>query len=91
MAEIGGLGADLVGKLQIQIHAAFVGNGRKVQHTVGGAPQSHIHRQRIQKSIFGHDVPGADVLPYQVHHRHPGVLGQLYTGGIDGGNRPVAA
>ena len=90
MAEVGGFLADGVGNVHVQVNAALMGNGGQVKHRVGGAAQGHIHGQGVLKGLFGHDVPGTDVLPKQFHNLHTGVLGQDDAGGVDGGNRAVA-
>ena len=68
-----------------------MGDGGQVQHGVGGAAQSHVHRLRVAEGGLGHNVPGTDVFFDQLHDLHAGVLGQPQPGGIDGGDGAVSA
>ena len=54
-----------------------------MQHGIGGAAQRHIHGQGIHQCPFRHDLPGADILFDQLHHRHTGMLGKLDPGRVD--------
>ena len=84
MAEVRGLGTHLIGDLHIQIHICLMGDGRQMQHAVGGAAKGHIYGQGVQERFFCHDVPGTDVLPPQLHDLHTCVLCKLDTLGVDG-------
>ena len=90
MAQVGGLGADLVDHVQVQLHPGLVGDGGQVEHGVGGAAQGHVHRLRVVEGGGGHDIPGTDVLLDQLHDLHARVLGQAQAGGVDGGDGSVA-
>ena len=81
VAQVGGLGGDLVGHIQGQLDAALVGDGGQVEHGVGGAAQGHVHRLGVVEGGGGHDVPGPDVLLHQFHDLHARVLGQPQPGG----------
>ena len=83
-------GADLVGHIEGQCNAAFVGNGGQMEHGVGGAAQSHVDGFGVVESGLGHNIPGTDVLFHQFHDLHAGVFGQTQAGGVDGGNGAVA-
>ena len=62
MAQVGGLGGDLVGHVQIQLDAALMGDGGQMEHGVGGAAQRHVHGLGVVEGGGGHDVTGLDVL-----------------------------
>ena len=47
VAKIGCLLADFVGNRQVQINAAFMGDGGQVQHGVSRAAQSHVDGQGV--------------------------------------------
>ena len=91
MAEVGCYCADLVGNIEIQIHAAFVSDGRQMQHTVGGASKCHIHGQRVHQCFFCHNIAGTDILAKKLHHRHTRVLGKLDACRVNSGDRAVSA
>ena len=58
MAEVGGLGTDLVEDLQIQRHARLMGDGQQVQHRVGGAAQGHVAGQGVADGALVDDLAG---------------------------------
>ena len=91
MAQIGGLFADLVDHIQIEFHAALVGDGGKVKHTVGGTAQRHIRGDGVLDRRRRHDIAGSDVLFHKLHDLHTRVLSQLDSRRIDCGNGAVAA
>ena len=90
VAQVGGLGGDRVGHVQIQLDAALVGDGGQVEHGVGGAAQGHVHRLGVVEGGGGHDVPGLDVPLDQLHDLHARVLGQPQAGRPHGGDGAVA-
>ena len=90
MTQVGGSGIELVHMCKINVNAAFMGNGRQVQHGIGGAAQRHVHDLGIVEGVLGHDITGTDVLAEQLHHLHACLLGKAQTGGVDGGNGAVA-
>ena len=90
MAQVGGLGADGIGDIQIQLDAALIGDGRQMQHAVGGAAQGHVGGEGIAEGSLGHNVAGTDVLLHQLHHLHTGVFRQLDAGRVNGGDGTVA-
>ena len=47
VAQVRSALADAVGEINLKVHADLVGNGRKMQHAVGGASQSHVNSQGI--------------------------------------------
>ena len=65
-------------------------NRRKMQHTVRRTPKRHIHRKRIAKCRFCHNIPRPDIFAVHLHHCHPRVLRQLNPLRIHCRNRPVA-
>ena len=91
VAEIRRFFADFVCHVKIKFHAALIGDGRQVQHAVGGAAQSHVGGQGIFNSALRHNVTGTDVFPDQLHHLHSGVLRKLDSCGIYRRNGTVAA
>ena len=82
VADVRGACADLVDHIQVDLDAAFVGNCRQVEHTVGGAAQRHVCGQCIFESVCGHDVTGTDVLPVHIHNCHASLLCQLDALGV---------
>ena len=90
MAQVRGHGADFVGHVQVEVHAALVGDGGQVEHGVSGAAQSHVGSQGVADGGGGHDVPGTDVFAHQLHDLHTGVLGKLDSRGVHGGDGAVA-
>ena len=56
MAQVGGLGADLVEQLQVDGHTGLVGDGQQVQHRVGGAAQRHITGQCVADGALVDDL-----------------------------------
>ena len=85
-----GLTADLVDHVEIHRHAGLMGNGRQVQHRVGGAAQRHVDGQGVAKGLGGHDLIGCEAGLGQGDALHPGLFGKTDAGGHDGGNRAVA-
>ena len=90
VTQVGGLFRDLVGHVEGQLNAALMGDGRQMEHGVGGAAQGHVDGLGVVESGGGHDVPGPDVLFHQLHDLHASVLGQAETGGVNGGDGAVA-
>ncbi len=74
VTQVGCLCTYLIGNVKVYLYAALVGNGREMEHTVGGAAQRHIHRKGVHYGIVGHDVQGTDVLPPQLHYLHTCLL-----------------
>ena len=52
MAEVRGPCADFIGDVHIQVHTGLMGDGRQMQHTVGGASKGHIYGQGIHECFF---------------------------------------
>ena len=90
MAEVGSAGVEVVDVVQVDLNAALVGDGREMEHGVGGAAQGHIHDLCIVEGGLGHNVTGPNVLFQQLHHLHTCLLGQPDAGGVGGGNGAVA-
>ena len=90
MAEVRGLGADLIEKLQVNRYTGLVGDGQQVQNGIGGAAQRHIAGQRIADGALVDDLAGGDALLYHIHDGHTGVLCQQQALGVDGGDGAVA-
>ena len=86
MAEVRGLGAYLIEKLQIDRHTGLVGDGQQVQNGIGGAAQRHIAGQRIADGALVDDLAGGDTLLHHIHDGHTGVFCQLQPLGVDGGD-----
>ena len=82
MAQVRGHCADFVSHVQIEVHAALIGDGGQVEHGVGGAAQGHVSSQGVADGGGGHDVPGPDVAAHQFHNLHTGVLGKLNSRGV---------
>ena len=89
VTEVRDAAADGVDFIEIQGNLGFVGDGQKMQHAVGGAPQGHIHRQRVLDGFFVDDVPRLDVPFQQFHHLHARAFGELCAGRVDGRYRSV--
>ena len=85
------MGADLVGDIKVEVYAAFVSDSRKVEHTVCGAAESHIHCKSIAECSLCHDVTGSDVLFEQFHDLHAGVFCKLDPLRIYCGDSTVAS
>ena len=90
MAQVGGLGADLIEQLQVDGHTGLVSDGQQVQHGVGGAAQRHVAGQCVADGALVDDLAGGDALLHHVHDGHTGVLGQLQALGVHSGNGAVA-
>ena len=90
VAQVGGLLRDLIGHVEGELDAALMGDGRQVEHGVGGAAQGHVDGLGVVEGGLGHDVPGADIPLHQLHDLHAGVLGQPQAGGPHGGDGAVA-
>ena len=67
-----------------------MGDGRKMQHTVGGAAQSHIYSQGVQERFLCHNVTGTDILFPQLHDLHACVLRKLDSLGVDSRNGSIS-
>jgi ABC-type transport system substrate-binding protein len=76
--------------VEIQFNPRFVGNGRQVQHRIGGAAQRHISGQGVLKGFIGHDIPGLQILLDQLHTGHAGFFGQAQPSGFHRRDGPVA-
>ena len=90
MAQVGGLGADLIEQLQVDGHTGLISDGQQVQHGVGGAAQRHIAGQSVADGALVDDLACGDALLDHIHDGHTGVLCQLQTLGVDGRNGAVA-
>ncbi|MPM31963.1 hypothetical protein SDC9_78520 [bioreactor metagenome] len=90
MAEIRNLGADIIGHEDIQVHTRLMGDGWKVKHRVGAAPEGHIYRQGIGKRLFCHNIKRTNIVLQQFHDLIPRLLGQPVTGAVYSGDRPIA-
>ncbi len=91
MAQIWRALADLVCLPDLEIKACFMGDGREVQHGVGGAAKGHIDGQSVQERVLCHDVTRTDISPHKLHDLHAGFLGQTDPLGINSRNGAVAA
>ena len=80
-AEMGHPLAHLIEQGEGQIHPRLPGNGGHMEHRIGGAAQGHVDGHGVFKGRTGGDIPGADVLGQQVHHRHARLLGKADAGG----------
>ena len=90
MAQVGGLGADLVEQLQVDGHTGLVGDSQQVQHRVSGAAQRHITGQRVADGALVDDLACGDALAHHLHHSHTGVLCQLQALGVHSRDGAVA-
>ena len=90
VAEVGRLGGNLVKELQINGAACLLGNRQQVQYRVGGAAQRHVTGQGVADGALVDDLTGGHAAVDHVHDGHTGVLCQLQTLGVNGGNRAVA-
>ena len=93
MAEVRRSGADRIGDVHVELHPGLMGNGRQVQHAVGGAAKGHVHGQGVHKCLLGHDIPGPDIPAVHLHNLHARVLRQLNAlrvHGRDGSISPKA-
>ena len=79
---MGGLDADLVEQVQGQVDPGLIGDGRHVEHGVGGAAQGHVHRHGVLEGRERGDLPGQDLLGDQLHDLHAGFLGQANAGRV---------
>ncbi len=50
VAQVGGLLRDLIGHVEGELDAALMGDGRQVEHGVGGAAQGHITVSALWKA-----------------------------------------
>ena len=91
VAQVGGLHAHGVGDVEVDVDAALMGDGRQVQHGVGGAAQGHVHREGVLKSLLRHDVTRTNVALEHLHDGHARMLGQLQATRVHGGDGAVAA
>ncbi len=90
MTDIRRLLRKFIGYRNLKVDAALMRNGRQMQHGIGRAAERHIDGQGIHEGFLRHDVAGTDVLPDTFHDLHAGMLCQLQTGRIYGGNGTVA-
>ena len=67
-----------------------MGDSRKMEHTVGGAAQSHVHSHSIHKGFFCHNIPWADISAVHLHDLHASVLCQLDAFGVNGRDGSVS-
>ena len=91
VAEVRGLFADSIRKVNLKIHADLMGDRRKVQHAVGRAAQSHIYRQGVEDGILCHNVSWTDILLPQFHDLHACLLRETDPCRVDCRNGSVAA
>ena len=90
MAQVRRFRADGVCRVQADRDACLMGDGRQVQHGVGGTAERHVHGFRIMEGGFSHDVAWADVLFHKLHNLHARMLCKAQASGICGGNGAVA-
>ena len=91
MTQVRSLLTDRVCKADIKIKANLMGNGRKMQHRVGGAAQCHIHSQCIHDGFLCDDVAGTDILIVHIHNCHTGMLCKLDALRIHSRDRTVSS
>ena len=77
-----GAAGNFVEQVQGQVDAGLPGDGRDVEHGVGGAAQGHVHRHGVDEGLQGGDVPGQDLAVHHVHDLEAGFLGQADAGGV---------
>ena len=90
MAEVRCPVGNFIGKFHVQLDAAFMRNGRKMQHGVRGTSKRHIHRHCIGEGRLCHDVPRTDILSDHIHDRISGFLRKTDTCRIYCRNRSVS-
>ena len=90
VAEVRSLCAYLICDIEIYFNSALVSDSGEVEHTVGGAAQSHINGKSIVKCLFGHDIKWSDVLSVKLHYLHTCVLCKAQSFGINSGDSTVA-
>ena len=81
-AEVRGAGGDFVEQVQGQVDPGLPGDGRDVQHGVGGAAQGHVHRHGVYEGLQGGDLPGQELVVDHVHDLEAGLFGQADAGGV---------
>ncbi len=84
VAEVRRLLGYLVEEIHVQVDTRFPGDGRHVQHRVGGAAQGHIYGNGVLKGFQGGDLPGQNLFVHQLHDLKARFFGQAETGGVDG-------
>ena len=82
--------ADFVEQVQGQVDPGLPGDGRHVEHGVGGAAQGHVHGHGVDEGLQGGDIPGQDLAVHQVHDLQAGFLGQTDAGRVHRGDGAVA-
>ncbi|MPM41805.1 hypothetical protein SDC9_88464 [bioreactor metagenome] len=92
--DLGNLGRGFAQLLKLLHHVhvqlRLVGDGRQVQHGVGGAAGGHGHLNAVADSRGGQNLAGGDALFAQVHDGPARLEGAAQTGGIGGGNQGAA-
>ncbi len=81
---------DTICKINLKIHANLMGNGRKMEHTVGRAAKGHVYGQCIQNCLLCHNIPWTEVLLPQFHNLHACLLGKTDSGRVDCRNGSVS-
>ena len=82
--------ADLVEQLEVDGNAGLMGQGRQVEHRIGGAAQGHVHRQGVSEGLFGQNLVRGDLLLQQLYDLHAGLFGQAQALGHDRRDGAVA-
>ena len=90
VAEVRCLCADLICDIEIYFNSALVSDSGEVEHTVGGAAQSHINGKCIVECLFGHDIKGSDILSVKLHYLHTCVLCKAQSFRINSRDSTVA-
>ena len=77
-AQVGSAAAHFIYGMQIELHARFGGDGGQMERGVGGASQSHIHRQGVAECLFCHNDAGAQIALQEFHNRHSRLFCEVY-------------
>ena len=91
VAQVRCLCGIFICQAHVQFKTDLMGDGRKVQHRIGGAAESHVHRQRIADGFLSDDVAGTDILPVHLHNLVSRMLGQADSRRINRRDRSVTA
>ena len=91
VAQVRCLCGIFICQTHVQFKTDLMGDGRKVQHRIGGAAESHIHCQRIADGSLRDDIAGTDIFPVHLHDLVSRMLGQADSCRINRRDRSVSA
>ena len=86
---LGGLSRDAIQSSMVTWAVRSMGDGREVEHGVGGAAKGHVEHHAVMDRLLVQNLTGCDVLLHQLHDLHARLLGKADALGEHSGDGAV--